>query len=98
MPDCPRGHIHVLDHTGKERLCEGCWWMTGPWAASSHQYWPAPVMIDSGNGYHLLYRIDLPADDVSKDLLRRVLKEVKQRFTGSDGAAVDTGTDIPPPS
>jgi hypothetical protein len=25
--------------------------------------WPAPVLGDSGNGYHLLYRIDLPADD-----------------------------------
>jgi hypothetical protein len=25
--------------------------------------WPAPILIDSGNGYHLLYRIDLPAAD-----------------------------------
>ncbi len=25
--------------------------------------WPLPVLIDSGNGYHLLYRIDLPAND-----------------------------------
>ncbi len=25
--------------------------------------WPAPILADSGNGYHLLYRIDLPADD-----------------------------------
>jgi hypothetical protein len=25
--------------------------------------WPAPVFNDSGNGGHLLYRIDLPADD-----------------------------------
>lgn len=25
--------------------------------------WPAPVVVDSGNGYYLLYRIDLPADD-----------------------------------
>jgi len=25
--------------------------------------WPAPVIVDSGNGYYLLYRIDLPADD-----------------------------------
>lgn len=25
--------------------------------------WPAPMVIDSGNGFHLWYRIDLPADD-----------------------------------
>ncbi len=25
--------------------------------------WPAPILADSGNGTHLLYRIDLPADD-----------------------------------
>jgi hypothetical protein len=25
--------------------------------------WPTPVMVDSGNGNYLLYRIDLPADD-----------------------------------
>jgi len=27
------------------------------------QGWPEPVLADSGNGYHLLYRIDLPCDD-----------------------------------
>jgi hypothetical protein len=25
--------------------------------------WPAPVIVDSGNGYYLLYRVDLSADD-----------------------------------
>src|SRR5262245_46004915 len=25
--------------------------------------WPLPILADSGNGYHLQYRIDLPADD-----------------------------------
>jgi AAA domain-containing protein len=34
---------------------------------------PDPVVADSGNGSHLLYRIDLPNDDASRDLLRRVL-------------------------
>jgi hypothetical protein len=33
--------------------------------------WPAPFESDSGNGYHLLYRIDLPADDrLAKQLFR----------------------------
>ena len=27
------------------------------------QGWPAPILADSGNGYHLLYRVDLPGAD-----------------------------------
>jgi hypothetical protein len=33
--------------------------------------WPDPVLADSGNGYHLLYPIDLPVQD--KDLVKRCL-------------------------
>src|SRR5262249_2634534 len=32
--------------------------------------WPRPLAADSGNGYHLLYRLDLPCDDGK--LLERV--------------------------
>lgn len=44
--------------------------------------WPAPVVVDSGNGWHLLYRIDLPNDaaGVSHSLLRRFLKALAGRF------------------
>jgi P4 family phage/plasmid primase-like protien len=40
--------------------------------------WPDPAVADSGNGYHLLYRIDLPADDGG--LVRQVLTALAQRF------------------
>jgi hypothetical protein len=30
--------------------------------------WPGPVVADSGNGYHLLYRIDLPNDGEGRSL------------------------------
>jgi hypothetical protein len=40
--------------------------------------WPEPVRGDSGNGGHLLYRADLPADDGG--LLRRVLLALAARF------------------
>jgi hypothetical protein len=40
--------------------------------------WAAPIMADSGNGYHLLYRIDLPADDGG--LIRRVLHGLANKF------------------
>ena len=41
--------------------------------------WPNPVVIDSGNGFHLLYRIQLPSDDAG--LVERVLKALDKRFS-----------------
>jgi hypothetical protein len=41
--------------------------------------WPAPTIAMSGNGYHLLYRIDLPADDGG--LVHRVLTVLADRFS-----------------
>ena len=46
--------------------------------------WPAPVLADSGNGCHLLYRIDLPNDQASTDLIKSVLKAAFQRFGTSE--------------
>jgi hypothetical protein len=48
--------------------------------------WPDPVLADSGNGYHLLYRIDLPADDGG--LVERVLLALSQQF-GSPKVKID---------
>lgn len=44
------------------------------------QGWPLPVLAASGNGIHLLYRIDLPNDDDSKVLLQNCLKALAARF------------------
>lgn len=43
--------------------------------------WPAPVLGDSGNGAHLLYRIDLPNDDESRDLVKRCLEVLDSIFS-----------------
>jgi hypothetical protein len=51
--------------------------------------WPAPVMADSGNGAHLLYRIDLPNDDESRDLVKRCL-EVLDTIFSDCACTVDT--------
>jgi hypothetical protein len=51
--------------------------------------WPAPVLVDSGNGWHVLYRIDVPADDGARALVRDVLRALATRFNGP-GATVDT--------
>jgi hypothetical protein len=48
--------------------------------------WPAPVVGDSGNGYHLLYPIDLPADDGG--LVKRVLLALSQIFDSEDSEEV----------
>lgn len=42
--------------------------------------WPDPILADSGNGAHLLYRIDLPNDDDARTLCRGVLAGLAQRF------------------
>jgi hypothetical protein len=41
--------------------------------------WPDPILVDSGNGYHARYRIDLPALDGG--LVERVLKAAAARFS-----------------
>jgi len=40
--------------------------------------WPRPILGDSGNGAHLLYRIDLPASD--NKLVKRCLEAIALRF------------------
>lgn len=52
--------------------------------------WPDPVIADSGNGAHLLYRIDLPNDRQSSELVRRALEALSVRFD-DEAVAVDTG-------
>lgn len=53
------------------------------------QGWPAPARMDSGNGAYLLYPIDLPNDDPSRELIKRLLERLAERF--NDGAVkVDT--------
>jgi hypothetical protein len=44
------------------------------------QGWADPVFIDSGNGAHLNYRVDLPNDKLSRQLIRDVLIELAKRF------------------
>ncbi len=42
--------------------------------------WPDPVVGDSGNGFHLLYRIDLPNTQESRGLVKGVLESLAFRF------------------
>jgi hypothetical protein len=40
--------------------------------------WPDPILADSGNGFHLLYRVDLHADD--KGMIERILHALAKQF------------------
>lgn len=42
--------------------------------------WPVPVLVDSGNGYHLLWRIDLPNDEESRQLVKATLAAAAGSF------------------
>jgi hypothetical protein len=50
--------------------------------------WPDPVTAESGNGMHLLYRIDLPNDDDSRDVIKSILDTLAARFD-TDGVSID---------
>jgi hypothetical protein len=54
------------------------------------QSWPDPVVGDSGNGFHLLFRIDLPNTQESRDLVKSVLEALAFRFD-DERVKVDTG-------
>jgi hypothetical protein len=56
--------------------------------------WPDPVVGDSGNGYHLLYGIDLPNTQESRDLIKGVLDSLAFRFD-DEQVKVDTGVHNP---
>ena len=53
--------------------------------------WPKPILADSGNGAHLLFRVDLPNDDSARDLVAGCLEALAFRYSG-DAVDVDTTT------
>jgi hypothetical protein len=58
-------------------------------AALGERGWPAPVAGDSGNGAHLLYRVDLPNDEQATALIRAALVGLDGLFSDAK-ASVDT--------
>jgi hypothetical protein len=42
--------------------------------------WPLPIECDSGNGCHILYRVDLPNDNETHALFRNSLSALASRF------------------
>ena len=46
----------------------------------TRQGWPLPILADSGNGGHMLYPIDMPNDDESRNLIKSILKALADRL------------------
>lgn len=52
--------------------------------------WPIPVRVMSGNGQHLIYRLDdLPNDEITDEVIRKLLQSLKAKFS-ANGLSVDT--------
>ena len=46
--------------------------------------WPTPTVIDSGNGYHLRYKINLLNDGAAHELVRSILRSLAARYSMLD--------------
>jgi len=47
--------------------------------------WPSPLMIDSGNGFHLLYLLDLPNSELAKLLVKAALLHLAEKWNDERG-------------
>jgi hypothetical protein len=45
--------------------------------------WIEPVVVMSGNGYHLYYILDLPNDDASTALVTQTLNQLAAKFNNA---------------
>jgi hypothetical protein len=54
----------------------------------SESGWPAPIMVDSGNGWQLLYRIDLENNKGVQALLRNVINVLADLYS-TEAAEID---------
>jgi hypothetical protein len=78
-PKRPAGiSANEAEHCAAEDTARKC----AAWLSSMG--WPAGIMADSGNGAHLLYRIDLPNDEAGTNLVRDGIAAVAERFSGGD--------------
>jgi phage/plasmid-associated DNA primase len=51
---------------------------------------PDPVLSDSGNGYHLLYRLNEPNDEATETLIRNFLAGLAAKFSNEE-STIDAG-------
>ena len=52
---------------------------------------PLPLFATSGNGYHLLWHVDLPVNEKIEEIAKKFLLALAKKFN-AEGASVDTST------
>lgn len=77
--DCDPTREGTVNATAEERF-EALKLMEAVRAFLRERGFPEPITADSGNGYHLVYAIDLPNDAESTDLVKAVLAALATRF------------------
>jgi hypothetical protein len=55
--------------------------------------WPYPIVANSGNGFHLFYRVDLPSEDGGLD--KKILYALHERFSQPGSVRIDTAVSNP---
>jgi hypothetical protein len=73
----------------ERRVALDCMYACRQWLED--QGWPRPLVADSGNGYHLLYRIDLDNNDAATRLIQDALRALASRFSNGQ-VEIDTKT------
>jgi hypothetical protein len=87
--DPPKGDAGDRSATDEEKAAAAAALEAAVAYLAGHGF-PAPVLIDSGNGCYAAYRVDLPCDRLSQVVLGKLLKAVAAQ-SDRDGAAIDTG-------
>jgi hypothetical protein len=86
--DCDPRRVKGISSTDEEKA-----WSKEVWTAVIEYLrsrgFKEPVLADSGNGYHGLYRIDLPNDPQSTQLLKSTLEILDKKFS-TGNVAIDT--------
>jgi hypothetical protein len=92
-PVRPKGHEKDSATDADKDAARGVMAAVREYLAGEGSDWPTPIVADSGNGYHLLYRLDdapltrlpLPEDDP----LRQFLRHLADKFD-TPAATIDT--------
>jgi hypothetical protein len=51
--------------------------------------WPAPITADSGNGYHIIFRLDMVSTPELTEIIKKILQNLAAKFN-TDRVKIDT--------
>lgn len=63
-----------------------CWRLTED---LEKQGWPAPMIVSSGNGWQVLYKIDMPNNPLSREIIKGFLDGIEVKYKGIGSECCD---------